>query len=692
MPRLAASGYERLAQEAQLSDSDDDDRESIVDHPGRVVTVQPRPPTSMLSTPYGPVTPSHNGRSMKRLRSNSSGVDIKAINARLERWSHEIANKFKFKKGRSQQEHPPLEIVYSVFVPPEGTRPLTDASPLGLSPVAENIQFTQDQFEEIVESVRLAIRKGIDPKLIKQGSSGSYFMRDSDGNVVGVFKPKDEEPYGKLNPKMMKWLHRTLFPCFFGRACLIPNLSYISEAAACLLDRQLKTFLVPYTDVVKLSSKSFHYDYWDRRAYYKKHKPLPSKVGSFQVFLKGFQDANVFLRKHPWPDQFNSSGAVDDDSDEESHTPLSVDDPDNRRFVWTEQLQQNFREELEKLVILDYIMRNTDRGLDNWMIREPMVASSRSETPQPGAGAALTIGAIDNSLAFPWKHPDQWRSFPFGWLFLPVSLIGQPFSQKTRDHFLPILTSAKWWAETQTLLRRLFEQDSDFKERMFQKQIAVLKGQAFNVVETLKTPDQGPLELTRRTRVHVWDDEMEVPVAVPLRVPTTSDARHRRGHDLERGFNEQVEMDIGAAASSAPLSREIDILGLGLSPPRYEIPSSVRLGISRTTSIGSRRAGIRSGAPGSPRPQRLDYKSFDAGSRNGPSRRKDAPGLLDPRRRRFSLTGGLGGGPPRNVYNDDDAEGDLGYSAVGGSESAQRKVIVERLEAVKSRNPVFTWC
>ena len=230
-----------------------------------------------------------------------------------------------------------------------------------------------------------------------------------------------------------------------------------------------------------------------------------------------------------------------------------MDDPENRRFVWTEQLQQNFREELEKLVILDYIMRNTDRGLDNWMIKvnsqtsevsvvsqptqlngmssspqngnldpntiglntirsaspmyrvqEPMVASSRSETPQPGAGATVTIGAIDNSLAFPWKHPDQWRSFPFGWLFLPVSLIGQPFSQKTRDHFLPILTSAKWWAETQTLLRRLFEQDSDFTERMFQRQIAVLKGQAFNVVETLKTPDQGPLELTRRTRVHVW--------------------------------------------------------------------------------------------------------------------------------------------------------------------------------------------
>jgi len=220
--------------------------------------------------------------------------------------------------------------------------------------------------------------------------------------------------------------------------------------------------------------------------------------------------------------------------------------------VWTEQLQQSFREELEKLVILDYIMRNTDRGLDNWMIRidhdsgdvsvtsrplnldldapvpgptplarpastdpaarsasplpyrmqEPMVAS-RSSTPLQ-ASARVRLGAIDNSLAFPWKHPDQWRSFPFGWLFLPVSLIGQPFSQKTRDHFIPLLTSTKWWSETQTLLRKLFEQDADFKERMFQKQLAVLKGQAFNVVETLKAGDQGPLELTRRVRMHVW--------------------------------------------------------------------------------------------------------------------------------------------------------------------------------------------
>ena len=42
---------------------------------------------------------------------------------------------------------------------------------------------------------------------IVQGSSGSYFCRSADGAhpIMGVFKPKDEEPYGSLNPKWMKW-------------------------------------------------------------------------------------------------------------------------------------------------------------------------------------------------------------------------------------------------------------------------------------------------------------------------------------------------------------------------------------------------------------------------------------------------------------------------------------------------------
>jgi phosphatidylinositol 4-kinase type 2 len=261
---------------------------------------------------------------------------------------------------------------------------------------------------------------------------------------------------------------------------LIPNLSYVSEAAAYVLDVQLRTHLVPYTDVVWLSSKSFHYPFWDRYNFSRKRKPLPAKPGSFQVFLKGFKDANIFLREHPWPDQYLSGFRTSDthrsrrtrwtdncrpskattdegDNDGGNDSPARLPPgPDN--FVWNENLKQSFREELEKLVILDYIMRNTDRGLDNWMIKvdwdtqevsivsdpvhlnvnvetsegepgpRPVDLSQRepgktrasypymaqrpmdASTPtQGGRDPKITLGAIDNSLSWPWKHPDAWR-------------------------------------------------------------------------------------------------------------------------------------------------------------------------------------------------------------------------------------------------------------------------------------------
>lgn len=103
-------------------------------------------------------------------------------------------------------------------------------------------------------------------------------------------------------------------------------------------------------------------------------------------------------------------------------------------------------------------MRNTDRGLDNWMVKVDWETGSVSlasdpvhlnmETPQDdhenaprpvdleqmpqsatsasypyrsqrpmnassnklaSKDPAMYVGAIDNSLSWPWKHPDAWR-------------------------------------------------------------------------------------------------------------------------------------------------------------------------------------------------------------------------------------------------------------------------------------------
>ncbi|KAH6635506.1 phosphatidylinositol 3 and 4-kinase-domain-containing protein [Chaetomium sp. MPI-SDFR-AT-0129] len=824
MPRPATTGYERLAQADHSDDSDDE--------PLAASYASLQPPTAPRYAPVGQprphsgmATPKHAGSSAAFHESSrpgggarrrdrgrrNSGVDLKAINARLERWADEIASKFKRGRNKKKGDEERLEIHHSVFQPPEGVRPVTAE----MLAIPEPGYMTKAEFEVIVESVRAAIRQGVHPRMISQGSSGSYFARNADGKVVGVFKPKDEEPYAAGNPKWNKWIHRNLFPCFFGRACLIPNLSYVSEAAAYVLDAQLRTHLVPYTDVVYLSSKSFHYPFWDRHAFSRKRKALPAKPGSFQVFLKGFKDANIFLREHPWPDQYLSgfrttdphrkrkrrwadncrpgSAPQDDaDSDDGHETPQSQT-PGPGNFMWTPSLKQSFREELEKLVILDYIMRNTDRGLDNWMIKvdweteqvsvasEPVHLNMDVSEPEPGprpvdlsqreprtrasypyrverpmdastpvssaSDPKISIGAIDNSLSWPWKHPDAWRSFPFGWLFLPVDLIGRPFSQKTRDHFLPLLTSTQWWSQTQLALRRVFQMDNDFQERMFARQIAVMKGQAWNVVETLKTPDHGPLELTRRAKVCVWDDLVDVPVAVPMRAPsaemrrrataeadptaniatttiTTSTAgphAHKPSHHHDLMIAEEEEMDIGAHASSAPVTSVagpviVDLLGGGMTSPPADLPHPGRFELAlqddaspkSPPSAGGVTAGSNSDNPSRPTNPRAatSHRSLNLYSPDrGPTRRENNNPPLSAhftnghnRRTSLEINGGYFAGAtiPNGGEVDEDEEelegGDLGYAAATGMEGNRRKVIVERLEMVKGRNPVFTWC
>lgn len=79
-----------------------------------------------------------------------------------------------------------------------------------------------------------------------------------------MYKPKDEEPYGRLNPKWTKWLHRLCCPCLFGRSCLVPNQGYLSEAGASIVDHKLGLGIVPRTKVVKLVSETFNYSRIDR--------------------------------------------------------------------------------------------------------------------------------------------------------------------------------------------------------------------------------------------------------------------------------------------------------------------------------------------------------------------------------------------------------------------------------------------
>ena len=50
----------------------------------------------------------------------------------------------------------------------------------------------------------------------------------------------------------------------------------------------------------------------------------------------------------------------------------------------------------------------------------------------------VDVAAIDNGLAFPFKHPDSWRAYPYHWAWLPYAKV--PFSPRMRDLVLPKLS------------------------------------------------------------------------------------------------------------------------------------------------------------------------------------------------------------------------------------------------------------
>ncbi|XP_034544308.1 phosphatidylinositol 4-kinase type 2-beta [Notolabrus celidotus] len=361
------------------------------------------------------------------------------------------------------------------------------------SPVTNSADFNNfpddPEFTDTVQTAEQAIENGVFPERISQGSSGSYFVKDSKRKIIGVFKPKTEEPYGHLNPKWTKYFHKICCPCCFGRGCLLPNQGYLSEAAASLVDTKLSLGVVPKTKVVYLASETFHYSPIDRaksrgKKYALEIVPkvgrrfhrvgLPPKLGSFQLFVEGYREADYWLRR------FEAE-------------PL----PENIR----KQLQSQF----ERLVVLDYVIRNTDRGNDNWLIKyekpgEGEQGQKDVEWPEISSDSCIKIAAIDNGLAFPFKHPDEWRAYPFHWAWLPQAKVA--FSQETRDLVLSRLSDMNFVQDLCEDLHEMFMADKGFDKTMFERQMSVMRGQILNLTQALKD-GKSPIQLVQMPRVIV---------------------------------------------------------------------------------------------------------------------------------------------------------------------------------------------
>lgn len=277
------------------------------------------------------------------------------------------------------------------------------------------------------------------------------------------------------------------------------------------------------------------------------------------MFVEGYKDADFWLRRF-------------------EQEPLSTG------------LSKSFQLQFERLVVLDYIIRNTDRGNDNWLIKysQPKItkkvngtggkslSSSQNElktenlldtltqtennnvvniidnindklidvavsgtisgsmaesssstgssiadingqvttTGANGSNSQISngpsndwnlvevpeirIAAIDNGLAFPFKHPDSWRAYPYHWAWLPQAKV--PFSDETKQLVLPQLSDMNFVEEMCTDLFYLFQQDKGFDKRLFERQMSVMRGQILNLTQALKD-GKSPVQLVQMPAV-----------------------------------------------------------------------------------------------------------------------------------------------------------------------------------------------
>ncbi|CBY09258.1 unnamed protein product [Oikopleura dioica] len=366
--------------------------------------------------------------------------------------------------------------------------PLLGSSRSGRIPEPQNCFPDLLDYTQLVKNVEIAITRGQMPERIIQGSSGSYFVKNIDGDIVGVFKPKCEEPYGPQNPKWGKYIQRMMCPCAFGRTCLLSNQGYLSETGASIVDKMLGLDMVPVTRVVHLTAESFNYSAIDRAKSKTKTATaeripklgkkfnrlgLPPKTGSLQTFVSGYKDAEYWLRR--WDDTIS------------------------------ETAKSEFQLQFERLVVLDYLIRNTDRGSENWLIKySPELESDSGESVNDEWSvvkpAQVKIAAIDNGLAFPVKHPDSWRAYPYHWAWL--SQAQKPFSEDTIQLVLHKVNNPGFIEELVEELKDVFKMDSDFSEKKFEKQMSVLRGQALNLSQAMRER-KSPAQLVQMTPITI---------------------------------------------------------------------------------------------------------------------------------------------------------------------------------------------
>ena len=275
--------------------------------------------------------------------------------------------------------------------------------------------------EKIIYQVRAGFAKGLKPKLLEDGTSGVYQLRNVDKEVIGIFKPFDEEPNAPNNQKG----YANSFGSKSFREGILSGEATIREEATYLLDSfyaEKFQFDVPATTFVELCHKSFKINIEDIKIMENNKEDNKNRRDSImRRFLyenlrggKGENSGDIFMstvkynyipKKYGTLQKFiNSTGVAAD----YSYSLFTV-------------------EEAHKIMILDFRILNCDRNDENILLQKKTKTDKNNKDKEK---VFYKLVPIDHALSFPSCL--EIGDFDICWMSWKQAEV--PFTQNEKDY------------------------------------------------------------------------------------------------------------------------------------------------------------------------------------------------------------------------------------------------------------------
>ena len=282
--------------------------------------------------------------------------------------------------------------------------------------------------QKIMEEIMHGFMQGLIPQLIQDGTSGTYKMRNVDKEVVGIFKPFDEEPFAPNNQKG----YVNQFGSETFRKGILSGEGAIREFAAFALDEK-GLFDVPPTTFVEVMHPSFN-----------KVNMEMLQMNSVTVnemkgsIVHNFLMENIVQKTNSSistnSTQYNS--LVDDNLDyamgNSKYNFITKKYGSLQKFIKCTDVAANFSfslytvEEAQKIGVLDLRILNCDRNDENVLV----IKKKHKTTGKP----FYKLVPIDHSLSF----PDCLKIYDYELCWMGWDQAQQPFTDKLKAYIQSI--------------------------------------------------------------------------------------------------------------------------------------------------------------------------------------------------------------------------------------------------------------